>query len=196
MADKPQLFSGARGLIKYKNSAGIDVTLAIATDISINVREQLRPSYVIGELGPLSIEPLSLDVDCSIGRLVPVNVGTVQQGATPNAAPSALPGRASTDQAPSALGSAKTAIDLGLEERLDQILSAQSLEIAIYDKVSGGADGLKTVSIIKEARFTGRSMTVSSGDVAQERLNFVGIWDSSVNAAGEAQPADETGYKL
>jgi len=194
MADKPQLFSGARGLIKYKNSAGAEVTLAIATDISINVREQLRPSYVIGELGPLSIEPLSLDVDCSIGRLVPVNVGAVAQGAAPNQVPQPLPGRQPADAAPSQLSSAATAIDLGLEERLDQILNSNSLEIVIYDKFMGNGNDLKTVSVIKEARFTGRSMSVSSGDVAQERLNFVGIWD----AGADNQAADDTGtgYKL
>lgn len=161
---KPQLLSGARGLIKYVNSEGATITLGIATDISINTRESLRPSYVIGQIGPVSIEPLSLDVDCSIGRLVPVNLTTGEYNST-------------------------SALDLGLEERIDKILTSAAIEIQIYDKASAGSEET-LVSSIKEARFTGRSLSVSSGDVAQERLNFVGIYD----AAGPDQTADETGY--
>jgi len=160
---KPQLLSGARGLIKYIDSKGATQTLGIATDISINTRENLRPSYVIGQIGPVSIEPLSLDVDCSIGRLVPVNLTT-------------------------GLPKSVSAIDLGLEEKINEILTTAAIEIQIYDKSS--TEGEVLVSSIKEARFTGRSLSVSSGDVAQERLNFVGIYD----AAGPGQAPDETGY--
>ena len=160
---KPQLLSGARGLIKYIDSKGVTQTLGIATDISINTRENLRPSYVIGQIGPVSIEPLSLDVDCSVGRLVPVNLTTGEYKSA-------------------------SAIDLGLEEKINEILTSAAIEIQIYDKSSSGGEVL--VSSIKEARFTGRSLSVSSGDVAQERLNFVGIYD----AAGPGQASEETGY--
>ena len=180
-ASKPQLLSGARGVVKYVNSDGKQITLGIATDISINTRENLRPSYVIGEIGPVSIEPLSFDVDCSLGRLVPVNLPQSTE---------AIPGRdktATTPSIPNSPGgraSATTALDLGLEERIDQILTAASIEILVFDKQSD-----KPVCQIKEARFTGRSLSVGTGDVAQERLNFVGIYD-----AANGNTPEETGY--
>lgn len=171
---RPQLFSGARGKVTFTDPAGVDHVLAIITDVSVNVRENLRPAYVVGELNPVSIEPLSIDVDCSIGRMIPMNVAA------------AAPDTAKTADGYSKLtgdGSQVTARALNLEEQIGDILSKDSVIITIQDKLTDA-----TIATVKHARFSGRSMSVNSGDLAQERINYVGIFDG---ANGNSAP---TGY--
>lgn len=172
MSQKPQLFSGARGLIQYGSGTN-PKTLAIATDISVSTRNNLRPSYVVGSMNPISIEPLSIDVDCSIGRLIPVNEPTT-----------------SGTEANKAAMKNTTAIDLDLEEKIVDILKSETIDIIISDRTTG-----TIVAVVKEARFTGRSSSLSSGDVAQERLNFVGIYVSYGTDGDLANSGNPTGYE-
>jgi hypothetical protein len=165
LGHKPQLASGARGVITFKDSAGNPITLGYATDITLNRRDQLMPTYVIGEYGPKTLEPLAIDADCSIGRFIYVNSSSAS--GTP------------------ADGKATNTYSLKFEELYKDLGSAAAVEIALIDKNN------QPIGTLKEARFTGRSLSVNSGDVARESLNFVGIYI----AVGTRQVAEKTGYE-
>jgi len=168
---KAQLFSGSRGKITMKKD-GVETTLAFVTDVSISENAGLRPTYVVGSLNPVGIEPLSLDVSCSVGRIIPISTASGNPAAQ----------------------SKITAIDHGLEPVINQILAMDDLEINIYDKALS-ADGTdRIIASVKYARFAGRSTSLSSGDVGSERFNFVGILDAG--DGGDSNAADELGYGL
>lgn len=165
---KPQLFSGARGKITFKDSDGTVHILALVTDVSIQESAGLRPTFVIGAEGPVTIEPLSLDVTASIGRIIPMN---------------------------NADGSARTlitSIDYKFEEIMSTITQRDSLEITIYDTKS--SDGEKILASVKYARFSGRSTSLNSGDTASERYNFVGILDAGYGAQANAAASLNYGF--
>jgi hypothetical protein len=192
MAIQPQLLSGARGIIKTGKSSGVSETLAIAMDISVSVRSSVRETYVMGELNPVALDPVAIDVDCSIGRVIPVNASTPTSG--PNSEPPAkrpegTAAEPSTGKDSARGGSTATsAIQLGLEDQINKILTADTIQIEIVDKISGA-----TIAVVKEARFAGRSISTGAGDVASERLNFVGIYDAGYG--GNENPTT-TGYGL
>jgi len=163
---KPQLFSGARGKISFKDSDGQETVLALVTDVSIQESAGLRPTYVVGAEGPITIEPLSMDVTASIGRIVPIN----------------KPDGSARDQI--------TSIDYKFEEVMSSITQREHVEITIYDTKS--KDGEKILASVKYARFAGRSTSMSSGDTASERYNFVGILDAGYG--GTANAADSINY--
>jgi hypothetical protein len=169
----PQLLSGARGLVSYKDPNGNAVVLGIATDITINIRQAVRDSFVMGRPNAATLDPTAIDVDCSIGRLVPVNT------MTNNTQPSA-----GQHVAGNGVGAA-TAIELGLEDLIVNMLSSNAIEIGIEDSITG-----VFTSSVKQARFTGRTLSDAAGDVANERLNFIGIYDSGTNGENSAP----TGY--
>lgn len=194
VSTQPQLLSGARGVIsvKYAKDDGsrVDLTLALALDISVNVRESVRETYVMGALNPVTLDPVAIDVDCSVGRVVPVNRrNAAEPGA--NGAPiagdaagtTASPKNAVTGE--NGLSSAASAIQLGLEETINRILTHDTVEIQIKDKITG-----KIIAVVKEARFAGRTLSTSTGDVANERINFVGIYDGGY----ENESTVTTGY--
>lgn len=163
---KPQLFSGARGKITFKDSDGNEHILALVTDVSIQETAGLRPTYVVGAEGPVLIEPLSMDVTASIGRIVPINDAK---------------GKARTEI---------TSIDYKFEEIMHTITQRDTVEITIYDTKS--KDGEKILASVKYARFSGRSTSMNSGDTASERYNFVGILDAGYGATANA--ADSINY--
>ena len=71
---RPQLLSGARGLIQIFNRESQQFeTIAYSTDINISVRSNVRPTYVMGRMNAGAIDTLAYDVEVSIGRVVPVN---------------------------------------------------------------------------------------------------------------------------
>lgn len=150
---KPQLLSGARGKISFKSPSGEIKVLGFVTDVSISESEGLRPSYVVGSMNPVTIEPLSYDVSVSLGRIMPIN--------KPDGSP--------LDKF--------TAIDHEIEASINQILSLDHCEITIEDKNPADPTNPKIIASIKYCRFSGRSQSLSSGDVASERYNFVGIYD-------------------
>lgn len=173
---KAQLFTGARGKITFvpkkdDGSAGTAVTLAFVTDVSVSENAGLRPTYVVGSLNPVGIEPLSIDVTCSVGRIIPISDAWDGEGDSAKPLP------------------AGTAVDRGLEPRINDILALHDVEINIVDKVTD-----KVVASVKNARFAGRSTSVSSGDVASERFNFVGIYDGHYDNSNSL--GTETGYGL
>lgn len=168
---RPQLFSGARGQIQFTDSSGKINTLAVITDVSVSEQAGLRPTFVLGDVNPRSIEPLSLDVTISCGRLVPVTAVDSS-------------GKASAE-------SQVTSFDYGFEELIQNFLSAEDLTIVLQDKNPAGGSPI-TIAAINNCRFAGKSSSTSSGDISSERYNFVGIYDSGYK--GTTNTGDQIGY--
>ena len=166
---KSQLASGARGIIRITDSNGVTTTLGMALDISVNIRETVRETYVMGELNPVALDPTAIDVDCSIGRVIPVM--TQAQAKQPNTATATRTSGTGT----SGTGTTPThATEFGAEIAIDSILTAPAIDIELFDTVSA-----QSIARIRQARFTGRTLSTSTSEIANERLNFVGIYDSS-----------------
>jgi hypothetical protein len=161
----PQLLSGARGVIKNGESV-----LAFATDITVNVRHNVRPTYVMGRMNAGAIDSLSYDVDVSVGRVIPVNAkdADYDPANTPN-----------TEVRESSI----SAISVGLEAIIAQMVASGDLNIVLTDRATGA-----TISSVKGCRFTGRSMSMNANDVASERLTFQGIYDAGYTGTGGGQP--------
>jgi hypothetical protein len=163
----PQLLSGARGLIQSLNTdTGQFETLGFATDITINIRQGVRQTYVVGRMNAGAIDSLTYDVDVSIGRVVPVNTTATGEG----------PVTADTARQQTA-----TAVGIGLEPIIQTFVGSEDLSIALQDKVTG-----VYVSSIRNCRFSGRSLGTNANDIAQERLNFVGIYDTGYDGENAA----------
>jgi len=153
---QPNLLSGARGLIKRKSSDGSYEPLYVVTSVSISTSIGVRQTFVIGSKNPINSDPVSITARATIGRVIPVN----------------QPTSSSADQ------SKVTAIDLKLEEKIFESLEKETLIIEVQDRVTG-----KTVGALKEARFAGRDMGDSAGDLAGESIRFEGIWDAGYDGS-------------
>jgi hypothetical protein len=173
MSSQPQLLTGARGVIQVSNpQTGALQTLAFATSISVNVRAGVRPTYVTGRMNAGAIDPLTYDVDVSIGRVIPLQ-GETAAGPVPAGTPWTPPvanGQSAMVEAPTAVGS-------GLEPTIVSMRSAPDLVIAVYDQNTGAY-----INSVTGCRFAGRGDGLTAGDVGTENLNFVGLWDSGYNA--------------
>jgi len=167
---KPQVFSGARGRITFKDSDGKDHVLALVTDVSISENAGLRPTFVVGAEGPVGIEPLSMDVTASIGRIIPMN-----------------------DITSSEARKAITSIEHRFEEVMSTIMTRDHVEITIEDTKSN--EGNRILAVVKYARFAGRSTSVNSGDVGSERYNFIGIFDAGYGANSNAPDQINYGFE-
>lgn len=181
MSAKPQLLTGARGLIqKYvvENNVGSYQTIAFATDISVNVRHGVRPTYVVGRMNAGAIDSLTYDVDVSIGRVIPVHkndAGLDADGKIVETAETTV----------------HTAIGAGLEKVINAIVSADDLVIALEDKITG-----KKVANVIGCRFAGRGFNSNAGDISNERLRFVGIYDAGAKVGDAQENTATTGYGL
>jgi len=168
----PQLLSGARGLIQVLDtSTGQFNTIAFATDITINTRQGVRQTFVVGRMNAGSIDSLTYDVDILIGRVVPVNTqgeGAVDEGA------------ARPDTA--------TALGIGLEPLIATFVASEDISIAIQDKVTS-----QYTSSIRNCRFSGRSLGTNANNIAQERINFIGIYDTGYS---DENAASSLGYEV
>ena len=175
--DTPQLASGARGVVQITDSAGVLKTLAVALDINVNVRSSVRETYVMGELNPVSLDPTSIDVDCSFGRVIPISKQT-------SSAPIDK-----TNHVARSSGDAVNpthAVEFNAEQLIQNTLTSNSIDIALYDTITN-----KYLATVKGARFSGRSLSTNTSDIANERLNFVGIWDAGYDNNQSAN----TGYE-
>jgi hypothetical protein len=169
----PQLLSGARGLIKNGSQ-----TLAIATDITVNIRHNVRPTHVVGDMNAAAIDTLAYDVDVSIGRVIPVNAFNADAD---------LAARKVTGN-----DSEVSSIEIGLEPVLNVITSAQDINIVLQDRVTEA-----TIASVKGCRFSGRTQSMNANDIANERINFVGIYDAGYSASGGSPSNSATdGYGL
>jgi hypothetical protein len=156
----PQLLSGARGVIFKGQTA-----LAVATDITVNVRHTVRPTFVLGDMNAAAIDSLSYDVDVSVGRVIPVNTQNADAGAA---------------NRPAVAGSNAeiSAVSLGLETVIAAMTSSSDITIALQDRVSGAY-----IASVQGCRFSGRTQSMNANDIANERINFVGIYDAGYASA-------------
>ena len=154
--------------------------LAFATDITVNIRHTVRPSYVVGEMNAKFIDSLMYDVDASVGRLIPVS----RDGAPIDTSAHALEVEARTG------GQHETGQP---DQYLDDLIFTGELNIMLQDRITG-----KFIANVKGCRFSGRTLNTTSNDVANERLNFIGIYDAGdetfQQAAGAQKQSAEMGY--
>lgn len=170
----PQLFSGARGIIKFNGSK-----VAVATNISISEQYGERTTFIVGEYSPVSIDPVSYDISCSIGRIIPITKKNNAPG-TPQ----------SLDKI--------TAVDLGFEPALNAVFSLDAVEIVIYDKNPTDPTKETIVGTVTGARFAGRSTSTGTGDISSESFNYVGTFNRGHNGDTNSITNEEglfpTGY--
>jgi hypothetical protein len=124
-------------------------TLLFITDLSISVTNSVRAPHTFGSPAARSTEPLSTSCNLSFGRVIPVNTG-----------------------AGAAVDSSMIAI--GIEPLINQLTSAEDVQIMLNDEVTGA-----TVANVLNLRFTGRTMTNAAGNLANERVTMIGIYDSA-----------------
>lgn len=173
MGHKSQLASGARGVIQIQKGSVVK-TLGMGTDINVDVRMTVRSTYVMGELNPVSLDNTAVDCTASIGRVIPVSKNTVA-APTDGDQITATSQASRSDGAASAQASVATrARDIDLETAIENILTEEAVTIMLYDHVSG-----QYLGKITEARFAGRTLTTPNSDIANERINYVGIYDAA-----------------
>lgn len=141
---RPQLFSGARGILQINGG-----TLAFVTDVNVNIQANVRPIHTFGASNARSIEPLSTGVTVSLGRVIPVNTS---DGTPVNTSD----------------------IAIGVEPIISLMLSAEDIVISLLDKLTG-----VTIADVKNCRFAGRSLNLTAQQIAQERIQLVGIYDAA-----------------
>lgn len=173
----PQLLSGARGIIFQGQTA-----LAVATDISVNVRQSVRPTFVVGDMNAVAIDSLAYDVDVSVGRVIPVNTAQANASSTSTPPVTGTNGPNAGSFEGQTTATAISAIGLGLEQVIATMVSASDIVIALQDRVTGAF-----IASVQGCRFSGRTQSMNANDIANERLTFVGIYDAGY------QPANGTG---
>jgi hypothetical protein len=144
MATRPQLFSGARGLLAVDGRV-----LGFVTDVSVNIQANVRPVHTFGAPNARSVEPLSTGASLSIGRVFPMNK---PDGSVVNTSD----------------------IVLGIEPIINLMLASEDISISLTDKITG-----RVVADVKNCRFAGRSLNLSASQIAQERIQLVGIYDAA-----------------
>jgi hypothetical protein len=128
--------------------------LAYATDISINYPVNVRAVHTFGAINARSVEPLQAGpVQITIGRVIPVNTA---DGTVVDS----------------------SSIQDGVEPIITQMLIADDVTVTLMDKVTG-----MTVSSIHNCRFAGRSLNLPASQIATERIQMMGIYDSGSNGA-------------
>lgn len=134
--------------------------LAYVTDVSIDYQADVRPVHTFGNIAARSVEPLRAGpVNVTLGRVIPVNNGA---GAAVNT----------------------SMINEGIEPVILQMMAADDIEITLEDKITGA-----TVACVKNCRFAGRSLSMSASQLAQERIQLMGIFDAGQTVGGASQNA-------
>jgi hypothetical protein len=128
------------------------VEVAFITDVSVSIQAQVRPVHTFGAANARSIEPLATGAQVSIGRVFPVN--------STNGTP------VDTTSVSSKMGNVEPIIAL--------MLTSSDIEVELTDRMAG-----VTVANIKNCRFAGRTFNVSASQIANERINLVGIYDAA-----------------
>jgi hypothetical protein len=141
----PQLFSGARGVLKINNGSAI----GFVTDVNVQNGANVRAVHCFGAANAKSVEPLSTNVSVSIGKVIPMNNPTGGAVNTSN-------------------------IALGIENVIGQMLKASDISIQLMDQVTD-----QIVADIRNCRFAGGSTNLSAQQIAQGRIQLVGLYDAA-----------------
>lgn len=133
-----------------RGSLRIDgAAVAFVTDVNVNIQSNVRPVHTFGASNARSVEPLSTGVTLSIGRVIPIN-------------------KANGD----AVNTSDIAI--GIEPIISLMLAAEDISVSLLDRLTG-----VTVADVKNCRFAGRSLNLSAQQIAQERIQLIGIYDAA-----------------
>jgi hypothetical protein len=124
--------------------------IAFVTDVNVNDQANVRAVHTFGAAHARSVEPLSTGVNVSIGKVIPMN------------RPDGTPVNTSN-------------IAMGIESVISQMLTAEDMTVTLFDTVTD-----QVVADVRNCRFAGGSLGLSAQQLAQGRLQLVGIY----NAAG------------
>lgn len=124
-------------------------TIAYITDVSVNITANTRAVHTFGAANARSVEPLSTGASVSIGRVFPLN-------------------------RPDGSGVNTSDIANGIEPIISLLLAAEDITVDLMDKLTN-----QTVSSVRNCRFAGRNLSVSSQNIAGERIQLVGIYDAA-----------------
>jgi hypothetical protein len=131
--------------------------IAYVTDVNVNVQANVRAVHTFGAPHARSVEPLSTGVTLSIGKVIPMNnVDGTKKVNTSN-------------------------IAMGIEAVIQNMLTAEDITVTLMDSVTD-----QVVADVRNCRFAGSTLGLSAQQIAQGRINLVGIYD----AAGGNTPND------
>jgi hypothetical protein len=131
-------------------------TIAFVTDVSVNVQANVRAIHTFGAANARSIEPLSYGVNVTVGRVIPVS----------------KPDGSAVDT------STISANFNGIEPVISQMLLAEDITIDLLDSLTS-----QTVASVRNCRFAGRTLSLSAQQIANERIQLVGIFDAKDNTS-------------
>lgn len=123
--------------------------LGVVTDVNVNRATNVRAVHTCGSPNARSVEPLSNGVSVSIGRVFPMNDPTGK----------------SVDSSD---------IALGIESIITQMLTAEDITVTLEDGPTG-----RLAADVRHCRFAGGSLGLSAQQLAQGRINLVGIFDAA-----------------
>jgi hypothetical protein len=128
--------------------------IAFVTDVNVNIQANVRAIHTFGAPNARSVEPLSYSANVTIGRVIPVNKpdGTAVDTSTTSAA------------------------FAGIEPVINQMLLAEDVTVSLVDSLTS-----TTVAEVRNCRFAGRTMNLSAQQIANERIQLVGIFDAKNN---------------
>lgn len=128
--------------------------IAFVTDVSVNIQSNVRAIHTFGAANARSVEPLSYGANVTIGRVIPVNKpdGTAVNTST-----------VSQNFA-------------GIEPVISQMLLAEDVTVSLLDALTN-----QTVAEVRNCRFAGRTLNLSAQQIANERIQLVGIFDAKDN---------------
>lgn len=125
--------------------------IAFVTDVTVTITSNVRAVHTFGAPNARSIEPLSTGATVSIGRVIPIN----------------SPTGAAVDT--STIGANMA----NIEPIISQMLASEDVTVTLIDKLTG-----QTMADVRNCRFASRSLNVSAQQIANERIQLVGIFDS------------------
>lgn len=128
-------------------------TIAFITDVSVSIQANVRAVHTFGAANARSVEPLSYGCSVTIGRVIPVNT-----------------------TAGVAVDTSTISPNFAIEPVISQMLYAEDMEISLLDSVTN-----QTVADIRNCRFAGRTLSLSAQQIANERIQLVGIYDAKDN---------------
>jgi hypothetical protein len=167
---KPGLITGSNAKIVFGGK-----TLAYATDIQYSVDTAVIPVEVMGHFEVIANEPIAITVNGSFTVVRYAKGAAIASTATASAT---LPGAAASGNGIGALGGSTAAINQRDAFNPAGILATSTVDIAIFQKSLGGADGATATStpVVKiiDCRLTRMSGSVNKRGVLTEAYAFVG----------------------
>jgi hypothetical protein len=125
--------------------------IAFVTDCTVTITSNVRAIHTFGTANARSVEPLSVGATVSIGRVIPINNTSGTYVDTSTISPAFA----------------------NIEPVVSQMLAAEDVTVTLQDKLTG-----QTVADVRNCRFASRTLNVAAQQIANERIQLVGIFDS------------------